>query len=99
MFPKTVLIVEDEPKILEFTESYIKSAGYNTLTTTSGKEALDLFASTHIDLILLDLMLPDISGEAVCKKIREESSVPIIMLTAKTDENSIIEGLTMGADD
>lgn len=99
MIPKTVLIVEDEPKILEFTESYIKTAGYITLTATTGTEALLLFTSTHIDLVLLDLMLPDMSGENICKKIRETSTIPIIMLTAKTDEKSIIDGLTMGADD
>ena len=99
MIPKTVLIVEDEPKILEFTESYIKSAGYNTLTATNGNSALSIFLSTHVDLILLDLMLPDISGETICKKIREQSNIPIIMLTAKTDETSIINGLSMGADD
>ena len=96
---KNILIVEDEPKISEFISSYIRSAGYHPLNAKNGLEALDLFRKEKIDLILLDLMLPDLSGESVCKSIRAKSEVPIIMITAKSDEESIISGLKMGADD
>lgn len=96
---RRVLIVEDEPKILEFTQSYISNAGYDTLTAANGTDALKLFESSQVDMVILDLMLPDISGEEVCRKIRLTSDIPIIMLTAKTTEDSIIAGLKMGADD
>lgn len=99
MAEKTVLIVEDEPKILEFINSYIENTGYRAVTAMSGKEALHYFNIEAIDLILLDLMIPDLSGESVCKAIRETSSVPIIMITAKSDEQIIIVGLKMGVDD
>lgn len=96
---KNILIVEDEPKILEVIESYVKSAGYNPFTALTGSRALEHFFSKDIDLVLLDLMLPDISGEEICQKIRKTTNTPIIMITAKTDEESIILGLEMGADD
>ncbi|PKM53948.1 MAG: DNA-binding response regulator [Firmicutes bacterium HGW-Firmicutes-5] len=99
MHPKNILVVEDEPKILEFISSYIRNSGYNPIIAENGQKALHLFNSESIDLILLDLMLPDLSGEEICKTIREKSNVPIIMITAKTDEESIIVGLNMGADD
>lgn len=96
---RRVLIVEDEPKILEFTQSYISNAGYDTVTAANGTDALRLFETKHVDMVILDLMLPDMSGEEVCQKIRLTSDIPIIMLTAKTSEDSIIAGLKMGADD
>lgn len=96
---KTILIVEDEPKILEVIESYVRNAGYNPICTTTGAKALTQFDDHPIDLILLDLMLPDISGEEICRQIRQKTDTPIIMITAKTDEESIISGLEMGADD
>lgn len=99
MTKKNVLIVEDDPKILEFINSYIENAGYNPITAIDGREALHHFRTESIDLILLDLMLPDFSGELVCKAVRETSHVPIIMITARSDEESIIKGLQMGADD
>lgn len=99
MSRESILIVEDEPKILEFTASYVRNAGYETYTAVSGEEALSVFRQHPIDLILLDLMLPDISGEVLCQQIRSDSDIPIIMITAKTDEDSIIAGLQMGADD
>lgn len=99
MTPKNILIVEDEPKISEFISSYVKHAGYHPITANNGYEALHYFQKEPIDLILLDLMLPDLSGERVCKSVRDKSCVPIIMITAKTDEDSIIAGLQMGADD
>jgi len=96
---KTILLVEDEPKILDFTKSYLENEGFNVLIATTGKIALSLLEENTIDLILLDLMLPDLSGEEICKKTRLTSSVPIIMVTAKGDDESIVEGLKLGADD
>ncbi len=98
MFRK-VLVVEDEEKIVEFIESYLKNSGYEVYKALSGRDALKLFADNKIDLILLDLMLPDISGEQICREIRRKSNVPIIMLTAKTSEENILNGLNIGADD
>ncbi|MDR2649804.1 MAG: response regulator transcription factor [Clostridiales bacterium] len=94
---KTVLAVDDEPNILEPVKAYLEKLGYNVLTTERGQDALSL--ADKADIILLDLMLPDISGEDVCRKIRETSNVPIIMLTAKVAESSQFDGLSMGADD
>jgi DNA-binding response OmpR family regulator len=94
-----ILVVDDEEKIREVVKSYLETNGFQTLCAKNGKQALELFASQRVDLVLLDLMLPDLSGEDICKKIRSLSMVPIIMLTAKVDEASIIHGLNIGADD
>ncbi|WP_069999997.1 response regulator transcription factor [Cellulosilyticum sp. I15G10I2] len=96
---KKILIVEDEEKIVEFIESYLLNSGYEVYKALRGYDALKLFNSQNIDLILLDLMLPDISGEQICREIRKTSKVPIIMLTAKSQEVSILNGLDIGADD
>jgi DNA-binding response OmpR family regulator len=96
---KRILIVEDEEKIVEFIESYLLNSGYEVSKALSGRDALSVFNSQNIDLVLLDLMLPDISGEQICKEIRKTSKVPIIMLTAKVEEESILNGLDIGADD
>ena len=96
---QTVLIVEDEPGIMKFIASYVENEGYKAIPATTGREAIEYFNQNAIDLVLLDLMLPDLSGEAICRRIRESSDVPIIMITAKTDDASIIAGLEMGADD
>jgi DNA-binding response OmpR family regulator len=101
---KTLLVIDDEPQILIALQAYFENVGYRVITATSGVIALDVFHNhlsnnVTIDLILLDLMLPQLSGEAVCKKIREKSQVPIIMLTAKTLESEVIAGLNLGADD
>lgn len=95
----TILIVEDEPGIMKFIASYVENEGYKAIPAICGREALEYFEQNVIDLVLLDLMLPDLSGEAICRRIRETSDVPIIMITAKTDDASIIAGLEMGADD
>jgi len=96
---KTILVIEDEKKIVEFIESYLISSNYKVYKAMTGHDALKLFNSEKIDLVLLDLILPDISGEQICKELRKKSKVPIIMLTAKTQEESIINGLNIGADD
>ena len=94
-----ILVVDDEQKILNVIEAYLIKEGFEVLTASDGEEALNIFKNEQIHLIILDLMLPKISGEEVCNKIRATSSVPIIMLTAKTEEDSKIEGLAIGADD
>ena len=97
--PRTVLVVDDEPKILEVVASYMESRGFRALAAETGWEALDLLGRENVALVILDLMLPDISGEEVCRKIRNTSRVPVIMLTAKSDEASLLAGLGIGADD
>ncbi len=94
-----ILVVEDEKNILDVIEAYLKKENYNVITAMDGKNALDLFNTREIHLIILDLMIPEISGEEVCKTIRNTSDVPIIMVTAKADEDFKIEGLNIGADD
>ncbi|QHI71650.1 response regulator transcription factor [Aminipila terrae] len=96
---KKVLIVEDEPKIVEAVMAYLKKSGYNPFVAYDGEKALTLFHNVSPDLVILDLMLPKISGEEVCKTIRRNSRVPIIMLTAKVSEEEMITGLNIGADD
>jgi len=96
---KTVLAVDDEPKILQVVAAYLESKGFTVLTAENGKDALDIFARENLAMVLLDLMLPDLSGEAVCRKIRSKSRVPIIMLTARSEERDLLEGLELGADD
>lgn len=94
-----ILVVDDEPKIVEVLKAYLEKESYEVITSYGGNEALNIFRKESPDLILLDLMLPDISGEELCKIIRLESKVPIIMITAKTEEESELEGLNIGADD
>jgi len=96
---ETILVIDDEPKILEAVRSYLNMNGYNVLCARTGTEALALFEQNHIDLMLLDLMLPGLCGEDLCKKVRRVSDVPIIMITARVDEASIVHGLNIGADD
>lgn len=94
-----ILVVDDEVKITEVIASFLESRGFTVFAVENGKDALEVFDRENISLIVLDLMLPDISGEDICKIIRKKSRVPIIMLTAKVEECDMIEGLRMGADD
>ena len=94
-----LLIVEDEAAIAEVLCAYAKREGYDTVCAYDGLSALDIFTHDDIDLVILDLMLPKLSGEEVCRRIREKSSVPIIMLTAKSSESDVVEGLDLGAND
>ncbi|GHV42708.1 DNA-binding response regulator [Clostridia bacterium] len=96
---KNILAVDDEPKILEAVTSYMQSRGFMVFPARNGKTALEIFERENISLVLLDLMLPDISGEEICVKIRKQSRVPVIMLTAKIEEESLLNGLGLGADD
>lgn len=99
MQKEKILIVEDEIKILEVITSLMEGQGYEVYQAESGKQGLEIFKDKEISLIILDLMLPDISGEEVCMRIREKSRVPIIMLTAKSNEENLLHGLDIGADD
>jgi two-component system response regulator BaeR len=95
-----ILIVEDEPKIASLLEDYLRSrGGYRCRTVHRGDEALDAFHAEKPDLVLLDLMLPGLDGIEVCKTLRAESSVPIIMVTARIEEIDRLLGLELGADD
>ncbi|NLI90133.1 MAG: response regulator transcription factor [Epulopiscium sp.] len=96
---KNILVVEDEKNISNVIEAYLTKEGFNVFLAYDGEEALRLFNDEDIHLLILDLMIPKISGEEVCKNIRSRSDLPIIMLTAKTDEENRIEGLSIGADD
>jgi len=95
----TVLLVEDERKLRDLMRSYLERAGIAVLSTGSGAEAISIFESARPDLVLLDLGLPDVPGEAVALEVRAVSSTPILMLTAKSSEQDRIAGLELGADD
>jgi DNA-binding response OmpR family regulator len=92
-------VVDDEPKIVEIVTSYLEKNGYRALAAGNGRDALSLLRQHTVSLILLDLMLPDLAGEEICRRVRAESDVPIIMMTAKIEEEHIIHGLSLGADD
>jgi len=94
-----VLVVDDEIRIRELVRRYLERDGYQVLTAGSGAEALEVTSHSVVDLMVLDLRLPDISGEEVAREIRRRSDVPILMLTAKVDERDRIHGLEVGADD
>ncbi len=96
---KKVLVVEDEEKIMNVVKSFLESKGFIVLTAEDGRKALEVFEKDNISMVLLDLMLPGLSGEEVCKQLRNKSKVPIIMLTAKSDETAMLKGLGLGADD
>lgn len=96
---KTILIVDDEKKILDIVEAYLKKEGFNVFTAMDGEMGFEIFKDNIIHLVVLDLMLPKLSGEEVCERIRAISDIPIIMLTAKTDVEDRIQGLSIGADD
>jgi two-component system alkaline phosphatase synthesis response regulator PhoP len=95
----SILVVEDEGSIASFVSLYLKNAGYTVRTASTGSEALAQFAAQAPNLIVLDLMLPDIDGIEVCKRIRQTSDVPILMLTARDEDVDKIIGLEVGADD
>ena len=96
---RKVLIVEDDSNIAELVNLYLKKEGYETMVAEDGGKALDLYRVFRPDLVLLDIMLPVMDGWAVCAKIRETDSTPIIMLTAKGETIDKVAGLEMGADD
>jgi DNA-binding response OmpR family regulator len=99
MAGKKILVVDDDVKTVELVKLYLERDGYQALTAYDGIEALRLARESCPDLIVLDLMLPDIDGLEVCRVLRHESDVPIIMLTAKTTDQDKLTGLGLGADD
>ena len=94
-----VLVVDDEVRIRDLVRRYLEHDGHQVVTAGSGAEALEVASRTSVDLIVLDLRLPDVPGEEVAAEIRRRSDIPILMLTAKVDERDRIHGLEMGADD
>jgi len=96
---RTVLIIEDEDILREIVKDYLWSAGYEVLEAGDGQEALVKFTENDVHLIILDIMLPELDGWSVCRRIRKTSNVPIIMLTARVDEDDTLLGFELGADD
>ena len=94
-----ILIVDDEIKITQVIKAYLDKEGYNCIVANNGEQALKYFYNNNFDLIILDRIIPDISGEDICKKIRETSMVHIIMLTAKIEDEDRIDGFNIGCDD
>src|SRR3989304_8141399 len=94
-----ILVVDDEPRFVRLVEANLQTEGFEVIKAKNGQQAIDLTVSEKPDLILLDVMMPEMDGFAVCERIREFSNVPIIMLTAKGDEEHKVRGLNLGADD
>ncbi|MZQ98254.1 MAG: response regulator [Acidaminobacter sp.] len=99
MKSEIILVVDDEPRILDIVCAYLEKEGYQTRRATRGHEALEIFREEEVALVILDLMLPDLTGEEICRQIRLKNNTPILMLTAKVDRDSIVHGLNLGADD
>ena len=97
--PFRILVVDDEMELREVVARYLEQAGYEVLTAASGVTAVKMFHDNSPDMVILDLMLPDIPGEKVCQVIRESYSTPVIMLTSKSSDEDKIKGLGLGADD
>lgn len=96
---KTILIVEDQQVLREIMKEYLSDAGYQVIEADDGSQALKLFQEHVIDLIVLDIMLPELDGWSVCRRIRKTSNVPILMLTSRSDEDDTLLGFELGADD
>jgi two-component system response regulator VanR len=99
MDKETILIVDDEKEIRDLIDIYLKNEGYNTLKAENGLEALKILENNTVHLIILDIMMPKMDGIQACMKVRDEHNVPIIMLSAKSEDMDKILGLTTGADD
>ena len=99
MSKERILIVDDEKEIRDLIDIYLKGEGYDTIKAENGEEALNILSSNDVDLIILDIMMPKVNGIEACLKIREEREMPIIMLSAKSEDMDKILGLNTGADD
>lgn len=99
MFRETILLVDDEKEIVQLMEIYLKNEGYQILKASDGLEALQLLRQHQVDLIILDVMMPKMDGIQACMQIRESNHIPIIMISAKTQDIDKIAGLSIGADD
>ncbi len=95
----TILVVDDDEQVLDLLQVYLLKEGYRVLGARDGNDALELFKREHPDLVVLDIMMPGLDGFEVCQRIRKNSRVPVIMLTAKDEDVDKILGLEMGADD
>jgi DNA-binding response OmpR family regulator len=96
---KRILIVDDEPRYLRLLEANLRTEGYEVVTASDGVQAVDVFSNQPIDLVLMDVMMPKLDGFGATQRIREFSNTPIIILTAKGDEQDRVRGLDLGADD
>ena len=96
---KKILIIDDEAKIVEICQDYLKAAGFQVITSLDGTTGLEKARIEKPDLVLLDLMLPGIDGLDICRELRRETKIPIIMLTARVEETDKLIGLEIGADD
>lgn len=96
---KTIMIVEDEDRLREILRDYFEEEGFDVVEAANGREAIDKFEKHKIDLMLLDIMMPEIDGMTVCKRIRRNSDVPIIIITAKSEDEDKILGFELGADE
>jgi two-component system, OmpR family, alkaline phosphatase synthesis response regulator PhoP len=99
MTNKTIMVVDDDAKTVELVKLYLERDGHRVLTAYDGEEALRVFHDNHPSLVVLDVMLPGINGVEICRKLRSESDVPIVMLTARTRDEDKLTGLDTGADD
>lgn len=99
MSRERILIVDDEKEIRDLIDIYLKGEGYETIKAENGEEALNMLSNDDVDLIILDIMMPKVNGIEACLKIREEREMPIIMLSAKSEDMDKILGLNTGADD
>jgi DNA-binding response OmpR family regulator len=97
--PLKILIVEDERKIAQGLQTYLEGAGYSVIVAADGRQGFDMARREQPDLVLLDVMLPQMDGLELCRRLRQESSIPIIMLTARIEEPDTLVGLELGADD
>src|SRR5512137_1763408 len=97
--PKRILIVDDEPRYLRLLEANLRTEGYEVATAQDGLQALEVFSSQPIDLVLLDVMMPRLDGFGTCQRLREFTNVPIVILTARGEEQDRVRGLDLGADD
>lgn len=96
---RKILIVDDEERMRNLISLYLSPAGFDCVPVSSGSEALEFLLKKSCELVILDVMMPDLDGWETCRKIREISDVPIIMLTARTDKTDVVKGLSTGADD
>ncbi len=99
MSPKTILLIDDDPVLLELLSSQLQAAGYRPVAANDGSTGLTLAAEAQPDLVVLDVMMPNMDGWEVCKRVREQAPVPIIMLTAKGEEFDKLRGFRLGVDD
>src|SRR4051794_29994147 len=96
---QTILIVEDQQVLREIISEYLSDEGYRVLEANDGNEALALFQEHEVNLIILDIMLPELDGWSVCRRVRKTSHIPILMLTSRSDEDDTLMGFELGADD